>query len=725
MKNFINIFSNIRIKIIKFLYTYGSLKFSEIQKLLSEKIAPSTLSYHLKFLLENGLILKSSRGYELTRLGMNIYRRLVEIESMLETGELLVRRHLREYEPFNRKKIVNALIREAGVPPSLADQIAIEAEEKLKKMPIELTSDLIREVVNALLAEKGLEDIRSKLLRLGLPIYDINQLIFSYRDRWETSAKIREKLVKPILEEFSVLRLLTKKVREAYIKGSLHIIGLDDWPLSYCDIVHDTLYLIHNAKFINLIPEFIKVSNEFDNKLISLLTNISLFSSEVYNGQMIYSLNFALAPFVKKLTFNELIKKFEHFITLINNLSINSINKGIMLEINLDKPKYYDEDFYYKGGIRVSDYIDEAYLIAKALEKAFSNIVKRNTFIPNLQLAIRLPEEVNSEVYDLVVKFSRICMKGVDVIWLYGKSAYTYTFKKAPNIPSILGTSITLNMPRAALRGRSIRNSLNELDKLIDISIDAILSKHRIFKRAERSGTQFYFSLMDYYGEPYINSKRIFYTIELIGLFEFIYLLTGFNYVSNKESLSLLKEIISHVKESINRASEKYDIRITISQSRNAEASFRFFKLDRQEYKRKILELNRIAKGVYYSLYTIPEWWYMNIEELLRLEGEVSKLFDNNYPVEIWLGDLRPRPEKLAKLILKYIKNIKALNFQFSFTFCNMCKNIIKGIVDICPFCGSRGRYIIHYSKIGYKYRPITSIFDQKITFLRVKRSEV
>jgi len=80
--------------------------------------------------------------------------------------------------PWNRQKIVKALLRETSISPELADQISLEAEEVIKNSKVKyVTSPLIREVVNEKLIEHGLEEARMQHTRLGLPIYDVDEII--------------------------------------------------------------------------------------------------------------------------------------------------------------------------------------------------------------------------------------------------------------------------------------------------------------------------------------------------------------------------------------------------------------------------------------------------------------------------------------------------------------------------------------------------------------------
>jgi len=175
--------SPMRMQILTLLYNGGPLSYMEIMKglRLSPDKDAGRFAYHLKKLLQANLIQTDSNNgnYVITDLG-----RLV-VNMAQGVGEKVSRRrrmHVRTshltIEEFDRNKIVDSLVREAGVPLEMACHIAREAEERLLMFRTKyLTAPLIRELVNAILLEKGLEEYRHKLTRLGLPVYDVTKLV--------------------------------------------------------------------------------------------------------------------------------------------------------------------------------------------------------------------------------------------------------------------------------------------------------------------------------------------------------------------------------------------------------------------------------------------------------------------------------------------------------------------------------------------------------------------
>src|SRR4029079_14722725 len=92
--------------------------------------------------------------------------------------EVLVRRSDEDMALFDSRRIVEALVREAGVDADLAAHIGHEVREFIQKLGFRsLTSSLIRSLVDAKLLELGLEDAHRAHTRLGVPFYDVDRIL--------------------------------------------------------------------------------------------------------------------------------------------------------------------------------------------------------------------------------------------------------------------------------------------------------------------------------------------------------------------------------------------------------------------------------------------------------------------------------------------------------------------------------------------------------------------
>ena len=175
--------SPLRLQILNLLFDKSALSYTELMNQL--KMNPSRdagrFAYHLKFMLKADLVEADveAKKYYLTDLGkmvLDVADR-VENKAFKPKGMLVRTSHL-TLEEFDANKIANSLIKEAKVPAELAQKAAKETEKRLIKSKTKyLTAALIREVVNGILVEKGYDEYRHKLTRVGMPIHEVTAAI--------------------------------------------------------------------------------------------------------------------------------------------------------------------------------------------------------------------------------------------------------------------------------------------------------------------------------------------------------------------------------------------------------------------------------------------------------------------------------------------------------------------------------------------------------------------
>jgi len=173
-----------RIDILRILNSKGPHTYSELKSLagFKSKKESGKFAYHLRKLLRQSLVAlnKSERRYTITNLGKLVLSlaRQIEERSIIESGKMYVRTSHDSIEEFNSQKIIQSLVREGGLPLELAQKITEEVENRIYKYQTTyLTGSLIRELVNSVLLENGLEDYRNKLSRVGLPVFEVKEMI--------------------------------------------------------------------------------------------------------------------------------------------------------------------------------------------------------------------------------------------------------------------------------------------------------------------------------------------------------------------------------------------------------------------------------------------------------------------------------------------------------------------------------------------------------------------
>ncbi len=282
-----------RLDILRILNTKGPLSYSELKTLagFKSKKESGKFAYHLRKLVKQTLIAlnRAERKYAVTSLGrlvLNLTRQIEE-QSMLESGKLYVRSSRQAMEEFNADRILQSLVREAGMPTEIAQKIASETEARVYKFQTAyLTAPLIREIVNSLLVEHGYEEYRHKLTRLGLPVHDVSELILKAGDSAGSIDYIFSKTAVKVFSEFAMLTKIPRDVADAHLSGDIHISNLGTWSL-----MPDVLYFDFNSLYSNPINLGSKIVNmprlgpirNFDSALDTLEILVSVLSKEVSN----------------------------------------------------------------------------------------------------------------------------------------------------------------------------------------------------------------------------------------------------------------------------------------------------------------------------------------------------------------------------------------------------------------------------------------------------------
>jgi len=263
-------------------------------------------SYHLKKLLSSKLVRinEKTKLYELSHSGRMMLELIEQAKRKLAGSDLLiVRRSECSIEPFDKNKIVNALVKEAGMPAKLAHKVASEVEEKLLDLKVEyLSAPLIRELVNSVLIDQGLEKYRHKLTRVGMPLYDVTQTIKSASKHGGANL-VMMVAANSVLKEYMLLDALPRNVADAYLSGTIDIYSLESWATSVYGKAYNGDVLskadgmeIYEALVMNFINDTFMVKEEFllynvsdvvaDKKLLKQFTSaLTKFSSlSVFEG---------------------------------------------------------------------------------------------------------------------------------------------------------------------------------------------------------------------------------------------------------------------------------------------------------------------------------------------------------------------------------------------------------------------------------------------------------
>src|SRR3972149_1357470 len=369
--------SPLRLQILNLLFDKGALSYTELMNAL--KMNPSRdagrFAYHLKFLLKADLVEADveAKKYFLTDMGKMVLDVADRVEKKaFKPRGMLVRTSHFTLEEFDANKIANSLIKEAKVPAELAQKAAKEAEKRLLKSKTKyLTAPLVREVVNAILVEKGLEDYRHKLTRLGMPVHEVTALIDDKDHPQDSTAKL-SKAGQTVFGEYTLLNVFPRDIADAHVSGALHVDGLGTWILKTNEAMHDLRFFLQNGlRLSDPLQLSTKPPQSFESAL-SIAFNVLLHASKEVNGtQTLDYFNVFLAPFIKGIDVARVKESLRLFLLNVNQ------HADVALGLELSIPRFVAEKTAVvpqgKACGKYADFAEESRLLASLVLEVFAD----------------------------------------------------------------------------------------------------------------------------------------------------------------------------------------------------------------------------------------------------------------------------------------------------------------------------------------------------------------
>ncbi len=339
-----------RFKIFETVAEKGPISFSEILRALSPhfKIQASDLAYHLSVLKQSFLIASTDDGrYKLTDIGEKAYEslfKLVELSKIIEEP-IYVRSSRMRIEKFNRNKITSSLVKETKIPRKTAEEIALKVENILRSSNVRyVTAPLIRELVNSLLIASNLEDARFLYTRIGMPVYDVSQIL-----KRKPPARVREVICGRTIREYTLLRIFPRQISDAHLSSLIHVHEIEHFPLKA--IATPISVKLEDGREFEYIDHLVKsmlTSGEYSSSLLIDISSISDLVEEISRSEVRTMLKLLeIASFslrnlaVKSLTLNvDMQKPFNVTLEVFSSLKHNLVTFLIL------KSKYENVEYF-------------------------------------------------------------------------------------------------------------------------------------------------------------------------------------------------------------------------------------------------------------------------------------------------------------------------------------------------------------------------------------------
>jgi ribonucleoside-triphosphate reductase len=659
-----------RIDILRILNSKGPLTYSELKSLagFKSKKESGKFAYHLRKLLRQSLVAlnKSERRYTITNLGKLVLSlaRQIEERSIIESGKMYVRTSHDSIEEFNSQKIIQSLVREGSLPLELSQKITEEVENRIYKFQTTyLTGSLIREMVDNVLLEHGYEEYRNKLARLGMPVFDVQEMFTNVENNQNGTEDILFKTGKHVLSEYLLTNTLPKDVADSHLSGDLHISNPGTWSL-----VPDTVFL--NIK------ELIEDGLELGGK--------SLGVSRISQPKTLDDLSIIL-PMVFSLVSKEASKEvvIDELPALLTKTSKNlaDIEKKLLDIFKLSSTSISYEKSPTIISFRLPLSTDQK--VIKSILSVYKSYVQI-TPLPKIGLVIDYEKGKITNVSDAL---STIISLGGNVIFSKGSCSTNAILKDEEKH---IGTSIKLgslaiNLPRLAFESNKDETYFRaRLALLIKPAIDSMVMRKKDISDLTRRGINPLLST----NTQFMQKNSMSLTLNLVGLKEAVFNILG--HKDDKEGKEILYKVIQTAVDVASKKGKECEVNVTIAMV-DSDGISRFVTLDSEKYGKNSVQ-DATPSGSYSQGLSIDS------SKLKDLTPKNASILESNKITKALNGGLllkinfakKPKSTEIKNVIEKFAVLTSSFKPIVHAPVCGNCGYKDEKLVDKCPTCKSQ-----------------------------------
>jgi anaerobic ribonucleoside-triphosphate reductase len=641
---------------------------------------------------------------------------------------LFVRTSEETISDWNREKIVQALLKETLVDESTAEEISREVESVVRKSGIKfVTAPLIREIVNAKLIEKGLETARKMHTRLGMPIYDVGNLILHPNKENANVPHGPEAtnltLAERIKKEYALLAVFSQEVSDAHMNGDIHIhdLGFIDRP--YCS----GQSIEYIKKFGLNFPHTLSMAKPAKHPEV-LLAHLIKFSAALqsnFAGAIGWdAVNIFFAPYIVGMPDKELKQLAQMLVFEFSQQAVARGGQAIFSDINLywEVPKHFENTPAIGPG---GEYTGKTY---GEYEKEAQRFVWKLFEVYKEGDGSGRPFFFPKPIVHITEKFFRtegyrdflyhIC----DVAGDKGNTYFVFDRGETAKISECCRLSfklderdledakkpwrmrycalqnVSINLPRIAYMAKGDDTKLFDLltERFI-LAVRAHKEKRNFLEKLLSLGEDGPLALLTMRkdGMPYLRFNIASHLVGMVGLNEMVQIHLGEELHESKKALKFGLKVIAHMKLLAEKMGKKEGMRILLEQTPAESTSYRFARLDLKDFSPlsgRVVKGNVAEGKVYYTNSThLNVGVRINPIERVTSEGIFHPLIEAGSISHIWLGESNPSKEAIAEFVIKTFKYTTNDQIAFSpeFTTCNSCFRTSRGLKEKCDYCGS------------------------------------
>ncbi|MBV6518154.1 MAG: anaerobic ribonucleoside-triphosphate reductase [Candidatus Brocadia sp.] len=632
--------------------------------------------------------------------------------------------------PWDKRKIADALEKEADLPEGVASEIAGVVEQRVFSSGLNrISTALIRELVDNELFERGYNKKLEKQAVIGMPKYDLEELIMSKNKENSNIATnnpeaINLAIAENTLKQFALQEVFSRDVADAHLNGMVHIHDLGYPTRVYCSS-HSLEYLKkYGLSLQNLDTESApaKHARTLTGHLNTFLASMQAY----YAGALgVGYVNIMYAPYLEGMSYAEMKQEAQHLIFSCSQSAFSRGGQTLFLDFNVHTgiPRYLRNiPAIGPGGKPTGKTYGEYEETARQFTLAMLDVWREGDCyghvfaFPKCDFHINEDTLTDPKQYEILEYACQIASENGVPYFIFDRDEITlsaccrlrttiddnYMIKHPESMRFCGFQNITINLPQASYRaGRGNWDALyKEIDKGIEIAVKAHLQKKAFAAKLMASPEMPLWEIgkkaKD--GRPYVDLETSTYIVGILGLNECLQFMTGRELHEGDDMIKQGLRVISHMYMRVKEAGRKHKLKFSLEESPAESASRRLAKVDIRNYPEAAeMVKGNIEKDEFYytnSVHLRPDAPVDMITRIF-LQSKFHTMIESGAIIHAFVGEERPPASSIMNLVKKTFKNTQAAQVTISpeFTICNDCKKVTQRLTDICAHCGSKNVY--------------------------------
>ncbi len=636
--------------------------------------------------------------------------------------------HLAEWD---KTKIARALEVEADLSRGLAREIAGTVERRVMDSGLtRISTTLIRELVDNELFERGLTARLEKQATLGIPKFDLDQIIHSKSKENANIAQnnpeaINLAVAETTLKKYALQEVFSERVADAHMRGQIHLHDLGYPTRVYCSS-HSVEYLKKyglNLQNLDTSSAPAKHARTLTGHLNTFLASMQAY----YAGALgVGYINVFYAPFVEGMSYRQMQQEAQH---LIFSSSQNAFSRGgqtLFLDFNVHTgvPRYLqDVPAIGPGGAYNGRTYGSYEKTAQRFCKAMLDVWRAGDQYGNLFAFPKCDFHINKDTFSdpaqhAILEYAcQIASENGVPYFVFDRDEVTlsaccrlrttikddYMIRHPESMRFCGFQNITINLPQAAYRaGRGEWDAFyREVDRGLKLAIQAHVEKRHFIGSlmTDPSKPLWEIGKTAADGRPYVDLEKATYIIGLIGLNEAMLHMTGRELHEDPALLRKGLHLIRHMQFRARELGEEQAMHVALEESPAESAARRLAKVDLARFPD---EACAVVRGDLEA----DEPYYTNSIHLradapidlltrIRLQSKFHRAIESGAIIHAFVGEERPPAASIRNLVEKTFRNTQAAQLTISpeFTICNDCHKNTPGIKQSCGHCGSGDVY--------------------------------